>query len=491
MRTSPAEGPATAASTADLVAGGGHSRAGLLAPSALAIDVAAVALAATVAFLGRRDLPFFNTRALEGHVPVAATLVLLGWPLAIWVLGGYRASVFGAGTDEFKLVVNAGIAVAALTGIACYLTKFPLSRGFYLLLFIVGIPLLVGGRFVLRRLIHRLRVHGRLRHRVVIAGAAGHVDELTTILHRETWLGYDVVGALVPDEPRGQVTPGGVVVLGGPGDAAYVLEAAGADVLLLGGGAFASATQTRELAWTLEHQRVQLVMAPSLTDVARERVAIRPVAGLPLVHVDTPRAVDASHWAKRTFDVAGALVLLVLLSPIMTGVALAVRLDDGGPVLYRQIRVGRDGRHFRCLKFRSMVVDADRRRADLVTASPDAPMLFKLADDPRITRPGRVIRRLSLDELPQLLNVLRGDMSLVGPRPPLPSEVARYDAPVHRRLRVRPGMTGLWQVSGRSDLSWEDTVRLDLYYVDNWSMTRDLVILARTVGAVVRSRGAY
>jgi exopolysaccharide biosynthesis polyprenyl glycosylphosphotransferase len=232
-------------------------------------------------------------------------------------------------------------------------------------------------------------------------------------------------------------------------------------------------------------------MAPGVTDVSSERIRVRPVAGLPLLHLDRPRHQDALRWAKRTFDLVGSSLLLVLVSPLLAFAAWKIKRFDGGPVLFRQIRVGRDGEFFTCLKLRSMVVDAEQALPELHTVAGYDEGLFKLAQDPRITKPGQWIRRFSVDELPQLVNVLRGDMSLVGPRPPLPSEVDRYTLTQARRLRVRPGMTGLWQVSGRSDLSWTESIRLDLYYVDNWSMIQDVVILVRTVGAVLSSRGAY
>ena len=250
-----------------------------------------------------------------------------------------------------------------------------------------------------------------------------------------------------------------------------------------------SSTQLRRLAWELEdHAHVQIIVAPNVTDVSSERVRIRPVAGLPLMHLGRARSQLATNDAKRTFDVVGAIAILLLIWPALLALMIWIRLHDGGPVLFRQTRVGRDGAEFTCLKLRSMVVDAEARLAELEARDH---VLFKDADDPRVTRPGRLIRRFSLDELPQLWNVVRGEMSLVGPRPPLPAEVAQYEDDMLRRLAVLPGMTGLWQVSGRSDLSWEDTVRLDLYYVDNWSMVQDLIILARTVSAVLTSRGAY
>jgi exopolysaccharide biosynthesis polyprenyl glycosylphosphotransferase len=234
-----------------------------------------------------------------------------------------------------------------------------------------------------------------------------------------------------------------------------------------------------------------VIVAPSVTDVARERVRIRPVGGLPLVHIDPPSAARASRWGKRTFDFVGSLGLIMLMSPVFFWAALQIKLHDRGPVFFRQNRIGKNGDEFSCLKFRTMVTNAEERLAELHRHTGHTVGLFKMKDDPRVTSPGRWLRRYSMDELPQLLNVLRGQMSLVGPRPPLPSEVAHYSEDTRRRLRVRPGMTGLWQVSGRSDLSWAEAVRLDLYYVDNWSMLQDLSILGKTFGAVVRSRGAY
>ena len=234
-----------------------------------------------------------------------------------------------------------------------------------------------------------------------------------------------------------------------------------------------------------------MIVVPALTEVSAQRLDVRPVAGLPLVDVDRPQAIEAARWVKRTYDILGSAILLLLAAPVMGLTALAIKLEDGGPVIFRQRRVGLKGEEFDCLKFRSMCIDAEARLAALAAQNEGAGPLFKLTHDPRITRVGRFIRRFSLDELPQLWNALRGDMSLVGPRPALPTEVAQYDSDTRRRLDVRPGLTGLWQVSGRSNLSWDDTVRLDLYYVDNWSMVQDLMILARTAKAVVGSAGAY
>ncbi len=332
---------------------------------------------------------------------------------------------------------------------------------------------------------------GTLGQRTIIVGSPDHVDAVASVFVREQWLGYHVAGALTPMDAMVDETQGGVPVLGSVDEAAALIRAYEAEVVFVVGGAFSDPGAMRSLLWDLESDNVQVIMAPGVTDVSSERIRVRPVAGLPLLHLDRPRSQDALRWAKRTFDILGSAALLVMAAPVMLWTAWKIKRHDGGPVLFKQTRVGRDGSYFTCLKFRSMVLDAEAILADLHSQVGYHEGLFKMQGDPRITKPGHWIRRYSLDELPQLLNVLRGDMSLVGPRPPLPSEVDRYTLTQSRRLRVRPGLTGLWQVSGRSDLSWSESIRLDLYYVDNWSMIQDIVILTRTVGAVLGSRGAY
>jgi exopolysaccharide biosynthesis polyprenyl glycosylphosphotransferase len=247
----------------------------------------------------------------------------------------------------------------------------------------------------------------------------------------------------------------------------------------------------RELGWAFADMQVKLIMAPALTDVAGPRIHTQPVAGLPLIHVSTPNLGSGQRILKRSFDLAGAVVLLVALSPVLLVVAGVVRLDSQGPVFFKQQRVGAGGQHFKMFKFRSMVVDAETKLDALKAQSEGNGIMFKIKADPRITRVGSFLRRYSLDELPQLFNVVNGTMSLVGPRPPLPSEVELYQSHVRRRLMVRPGLTGLWQVSGRSLLSWDDTVRLDLYYVENWSVAGDIAILLKTFRAVIARQGAY
>ena len=247
----------------------------------------------------------------------------------------------------------------------------------------------------------------------------------------------------------------------------------------------------RELAWELEETGTDLCVAPALLDVAGPRTTIRPVAGLPLLQVDHPELAGGKQAIKAIFDKTIAGLALILLAPLFAVIAVAIRLDDRGPVFFRQTRVGLDGRTFKLCKFRTMVVDAEQRLAELEALNEGAGVLFKMRQDPRVTKVGAWLRRWSLDELPQLLNVLNGDMSLVGPRPALPREVARYGDHMRRRLVVKPGITGLWQVSGRSGLPWEEAFRLDLRYVDNWSLALDLQILWKTWSAVIRGSGAY
>jgi exopolysaccharide biosynthesis polyprenyl glycosylphosphotransferase len=274
-------------------------------------------------------------------------------------------------------------------------------------------------------------------------------------------------------------------------DVAEAVEAAGADTVIVLSCPELDGHVLRRLAWRLERDDIDLIVASALIDVAGDRTTIRPVDGLPMLHVEHPRLEGGARVIKEIVDRLGAALLLLMLSPLLLMLAAWIRFGSRGPVLFTQVRVGRDGGHFKIFKFRSMYLNAEQRLAELRHLNENDGVLFKIRNDPRVTPAGRWLRKLSLDELPQLINVLKGDMSLVGPRPPLPEEVAAYPDDVRRRLAVKPGMTGLWQVSGRSDLPWEEAVRLDLRYVENWSLTLDLVILLRTVAAVIRSSGAY
>jgi exopolysaccharide biosynthesis polyprenyl glycosylphosphotransferase len=282
-----------------------------------------------------------------------------------------------------------------------------------------------------------------------------------------------------------------VPVLGKFADLLQVVDDARIDTVILTSADEIGPQDMRRLGWDLESRQTNLIVAPALTDVAGPRIHARPVAGLPLIYVDYPTFEGRKHTTKRAFDILAGGLLLVLLSPLFLLIAVAVRRDSVGPAFFRQERVGFRGRRFRMAKFRSMVTDAEAMQPALLEQSDGNGVLFKLKTDPRVTRLGGILRKYSLDELPQLFNVIRGSMSLVGPRPHPASDVLHYEAIDMRRLVVKPGMTGLWQVGGRSGLSWEESVRLDLYYVENWSLMGDLIILWRTIKAVTRPEAAY
>ncbi|WP_346538530.1 sugar transferase [Micromonospora sp. DPT] len=456
------------------------------------LDTAVLSLAVLVGYAAR-----FGDRVPVGseipYVLVAPGLVL-AWLLSLRMLRCYDDRVLGYGADEYRRVSAASLRLAGGIAIVGYIAEADVSRGFLGISFAVGTVALEVNRFAARKRLHRARYRGAgWSRRVLVVGDTAHVLELVHTLRREPYAGYQVVGACIPDALLAPVPQrlSDVPVVGSLRGIPEAAAAIGADTVAVTASGELTAARLRRLGWQLEGTGVDLVVAPALTDVAGPRIHTRPVAGLPLIHVEAPEFRGARKLVKEFVDRAAAALALLLLLPLGAAVALAIRLDSRGPVLFRQTRVGRGGREFGVLKFRTMVVNADALLDELAVRNETDGLMFKMRDDPRVTRVGRLLRKWSLDELPQLVNVLLGQMSLVGPRPPLPSEVARYDGDVARRLLVKPGMTGLWQVSGRSDLSWEDGIRLDLYYVENWSLAADLTILWKTFGAVLRGRGAY
>ncbi|WP_242454124.1 sugar transferase [Bailinhaonella thermotolerans] len=424
--------------------------------------------------------------------PYAVTSLVfpLAWALALAASRAYDARIFGIGSDEFRRVARAGFALTAAVAIGAYVTKTDVARGYVVLALPACTLLTLWARYAMRRRLHRRRVRGQCMHRVVAVGHPAAVADLVTQFRRERYHGMEVVACCLPEADAARHRRiAGVPVLGDFSDVPLAVPLTGSDTVAVLACPEMDGVALRRLAWRLEKSRTDLVVAPALMEVAGPRTTIRPVAGLPLLHVEHPELAGASRVVKALFDRCVAALALLALTPLLLAVAIAVRSTGPGPVLFRQRRVGRDGRLFTLYKFRTMVEDAERLKVAL--DSDVQGVLFKVRHDPRITPVGAWLRRHSLDELPQLLNVLRGDMSLVGPRPPLPQEVAKYGDDVRRRLVVRPGMTGLWQVSGRSDLSWEESVRLDLRYVENWSLMLDLQILWKTWSAVVRGAGAY
>ena len=416
-----------------------------------------------------------------------------GWVAVLAVSRAYEPRFVGVGSDEFSRVFDASVRFLALVATVSFVFKLDLARGYVGIALPVGTVLLLLGRLGARGVLHRLRREGRAAHRVIVIGDRRAAQRVALEASRNPYAGLQVVGACVAGDPTPLVIDDEhtIPVLGTPGQVIEALQRAGADTVAVAGGWSMGPGVIRQLSWELEGTGIDLLVSPALTDVAGPRISIRPVAGLPLLHVEEPEFTGVRRVVKGAFDRTLALALVVAFSPLLVATAVAIKLDSPGPVIFRQTRVGKDGSEFCVWKFRSMLDGAAGLRAELDNINEVDGLLFKIKQDPRITRVGRVLRKYSIDELPQLWNVLRGDMSLVGPRPPLPAEVAEYERDVHRRLLVKPGMTGLWQVSGRSNLSWDETVRLDLHYVENWSVVLDFHILWKTLGAVVAGRGAY
>jgi exopolysaccharide biosynthesis polyprenyl glycosylphosphotransferase len=339
-------------------------------------------------------------------------------------------------------------------------------------------------------LIRARRESSTCQHRVIVAGTERAAAELIRQVKRHAEAGFEVVAACVTRCSSNSIE--GVPVIGTSAQLIEALRVTSADTVAIAAWSDLSQADLRRLSWRLEGSGVTVVVAPQLTDIAGPRIHVRPVAGLPLLHIEQPEFRGARRLVKSTIDRTVATIALLLLSPLLLGVGLVVRLTSRGPALFRQVRVGAQGSHFTMIKFRSMRTGAEREVTDLAAKNENADgLLFKMKEDPRVTPVGKWLRRFSVDELPQLINVALGDMSLVGPRPPLPSEVDRYGGDVNRRLLVKPGLTGLWQISGRSELSWDEAVRLDLHYVENWSLALDFLICWRTFAAVLRRRGAY
>jgi exopolysaccharide biosynthesis polyprenyl glycosylphosphotransferase len=431
------------------------------------------------------------TTTPAGYVAVAAIICAL-WLVNLALHNSRDRRVLGVGPEEYKRVFVASFRVFSVVAIVAFLSRIELARWFVAIAFALGTTLLLLERWVIRKWLHHRRVKGGWSHRVLVVGGRENVLHLVGELRRERYAGFSVVGVCLPGGPAARVRDHDELrVVGSLETVSEAVAATGADTVAVTPSPGLAGQELRRLAWSLEGTGVDLVVAPALTDVAGPRVHVRPVAGLPLLHVEAPQYEGPMRVTKEIFDRVMASLLVVGLSPVLLLIALAVKVTSRGPVIFKQQRVGRNGETFQVYKFRSMVIDAERMLAALVDRNEHDGVLFKMRADPRITPVGRWLRRLSLDELPQLFNVVKGDMSLVGPRPPLPSEVEQYERDVRRRLLVKPGITGLWQVSGRSDLSWEDSVRLDLYYVENWSMTGDLLILWKTISAVFKGRGAY
>jgi exopolysaccharide biosynthesis polyprenyl glycosylphosphotransferase len=451
------------------------------------IDGAAALLAGLIALRSQLNS--------HGSVPVAYVALSLSLPVA-WIAcvalaRGYEARFIGAGADEFRRIFNAGIALTGAVAIVSYATTAQVARGYVLVAMPAVVAIDLAARYWLRKRLHKYRRSGGCMRRTVAVGHPKDVEALINELRREPYHGLSVVAVCLAGAPGANPDLQGVPVHGGLADVMPAVRSADADTVAVLACPEMNGVELRNLAWELEKTDTDLCLAPALLDVAGPRTSIRSAAGLPLLYMDHPDLTGARQAIKSLFDRMVAATAVFLLSPLFIAIALAVKLGDGGPVLFRQVRVGRNSRPFNVYKFRTMVPGADKMKAELEQLNEGTGVLFKIKDDPRITKAGSWLRRYSLDELPQLFNVVLGQMSLVGPRPALPEEAAEYGDTVRRRLAVRPGITGLWQVSGRSDLPWDEAVRLDLRYVENWSFALDLQILWKTWSAVIKGEGAY
>ncbi|WP_083649034.1 sugar transferase [Cellulosimicrobium sp. CUA-896] len=453
------------------------------------VDTVAVSAAVAAAYLVRFD--GFDGTALDVQYLAISVGLLVAWSLALRMAFSRESRVLGTGAPEYARVVNATLAVFGAVAVVAYLLRYDLARGYVAIALPVGVVLLLLGRYAVKRRLAGLRARGRCRSRTIVVGGRDGAAHLVGELRKDPRTGYEVVGTCVPGgpvEPHERVA--GVPVVGDVTDGARLVGPLRVDTVMVTGSDLVTPRTVKRLAWDLEPWGADLVLAPALTDVAGPRIRTRPVAGLPLLHVEAPGYSGPQHVLKRAFDVVGAAVLVLLFSVPLVVTAVAVKVSSRGPVFFRQERVGLQGEPFTVLKFRSMTADAEARLEDVLGVG-NVGVFYKPRHDPRVTPVGRFIRRCSIDELPQLFNVLGGSMSLVGPRPQVPLEVDQYDDEIGRRLLVRPGLTGLWQVSGRNNLTLEESVRLDLYYVENWTMAGDLLILLRTLRAVVGRDGAY
>jgi exopolysaccharide biosynthesis polyprenyl glycosylphosphotransferase len=458
---------------------------------ALFVDIAAVTAAVAFGYVLRFDrsieADLFEPRG--GQYFLISVVLAEAWVLALGVVGSRSPRVLGSGREEYLRVVRATVALFGLAAIICYLVKFDLARSYVAVTLPIGIALVMGGRWLLANRLHRERARGEFQRRTLVIGARDAVIDLCRRVGRTHQAGFQVVGVCLPGGTAIPSPIEGVPVLGRIEDAADVARAHDVDAVAVTASDGATPQALKQLAWDLEPTAAELVVVPALADIASPRLMITPVDGVPVVQVSPPGYTGTQHAIKRIFDVVVATVILLAVAVPMLVLACLVCLTSPGPAMFRQQRIGQHGKPFTLFKLRSMRLDAEAELATVLGG--DVGVFYKPKADPRVTRLGRFLRKYSLDEFPQLLNVIKGDMSLVGPRPQVELEVAQYDDALRRRLFVKPGLTGLWQVSGRNDLSIDQGTRLDLYYVENWSLLGDIGIMLRTAREVFFPSGSY
>ncbi len=438
---------------------------------------------------------------VAGVLPISVSYWLFSFGLIVaWtlILGFYDSRderVIGMGAGEYKRVFSASLTLFGVIAIAAFVFKIDPARGYIATAFPIGLLGLLGMRALWRRWLVSRRLDGRFMFDVIVVGSDKTTRYLLDKLHRYPAAGYRPIGVILAG-PAAQAHPieiHGLPIVGTVDDVARAAVDMQADQVILTSSDHLPPRTVRRIGWALEATSIKMAVAPAVTEVAGPRIHTRPIEGLPLLSVEVPRFEGGKHVTKVAFDWTAAALAILVCVPVGLVIAALIAIESRGQggIFFLQNRVGRNGHVFKMFKFRTMVPNAEALKVELLAKSDRPDLLFKMKDDPRVTKVGRVLRRFSLDELPQLINVVRGEMAMVGPRPPLVDEVAKYETDVRRRLLVKPGITGPWQVSGRSDLSWQEGVRLDLYYVENWSLAGDVVLLLRTAGAVLRGRGAY
>lgn len=464
-----------------------------LAVTDVAAVSAAVVAAQVIRFGGPVDPPLAWPLPYEVGYTVVSLALALGWLALLHGYGTRAPQVIGSGGEEFRRLCSATLGLFGVLAILALIFRVEVARGYLAIALPAGLAALVAGRALWRWRLRRWRAQGRCHTAVLVVGSPAAAHAMATAFTGDPRAGYRVVGVCVPSGSAGRHfdSSEGPSVLGDDRSVLDAVRRSRADSVAVAATDHLGPAELRRMAWELDQLGVDLIVAPGVADIAGARLTNRLVTGMPMLHIDPPRYGRAKSTRKSVFDFCFATAVLVLVAPMLLVIAVAVKLGSPGPVFYLSERIGRDGVPFRMIKFRSMRVDADAAVDALIERHGGNPVFFKVKDDPRVTPVGRFLRKYSLDELPQFLNVLRGEMSVVGPRPQVQREVDSYDGETRRRLLVKPGLTGLWQVSGRSDLSPEDSVRLDLSYVENWSMILDLALIARTIGVVTRGEGAY
>jgi len=446
-------------------------------------DVLLISLSITVGLLvsSRQSSWLIDPLVAIYGAPVAIGLL---WLMMLFLRGSYDQRIIGLGPDEFKRLVSATLYTFAVVAGVSYLIRADISRAYAYVSLPLGLVLIGVSRFAWRKWLYRQRYAGRFLARIVVIGGNDATGALANKLEQDAYVGFEVVASVgLPNEHVGALSAW-------LDDVDAALSHSNASAVAIDPGERAPHDAIRQLAWRLEGRGIDLLISPGMIDVAGPRLSVRPAAGLPLLHLDEAALSRPQRLAKRSLDLVGSVGAIIVLSPVFIVCALWVRLTSSGPAIFKQRRIGRGGATFTMLKFRTMRQDADEQREALRSLHAYDDPMFKIEGDPRVTRAGRFLRRWSLDELPQLFNVLGGSMSLVGPRPHPIDDVDRYNPEAFRRLALKPGMTGLWQVEGRSEVRWAEALQLDLFYVERWSLATDLVLLLRTVRAVLQARGA-